>query len=556
MVKQRLLKCIVLFMFWFCVLIPGGTEAKGVEDYRVRIDINFSKNKEENLIYPKVSVSFLDYKTAGGRTEEYEYKEQSFSPIGNYDLSSTRTDTGLQFQDSGATYTTKATGSLKGYGIYEGTLFTNTVWKEYELKDTESNEQRLYVFNYSTKELKLLRTETYQRKLIPPYITYFTSLDHQKIEDKHIDYNISGVEIGDFYIDTDIYTVKNHNTNVTSLIALSQNNSIMELKKNDAVIGVKDELLSQRQFEYFISNDSASVDESMLIVNRNGKYYEITNNHLIKEIQSEDRNWNQAQWKMRVGNQVFAERWISGWDYLIRIDPAGKAHKISDRNSFVREVQISPDNRYLASFEASYDTATYKYKDEQVRIYDIKNQKQIRIIKLPYRGEGPMEVRWHTNTILQYLPFTTNHPEYIRNVNVEILTGIVTKDLPGGSWFNKWDYVNSIADSDKYFTFASPLQILYKDKPVVYTKQPSFEGANGLVYCSVKDLATRLGAGIKVANGKITLTLNGKAAEVNTRAEDTIVYDGTAYAPVKPIALKLGLQYKRESASSGTIMLD
>ncbi|WP_340005149.1 hypothetical protein MHH52_25600 [Paenibacillus sp. FSL K6-0276] len=77
-----------------------------------------------------------------------------------------------------------------------------------------------------------------------------------------------------------------------------------------------------------------------------------------------------------------------------------------------------------------------------------------------------------------------------------------------------------------------------------------------MVYCSLKDLANGIGAGIKVESGTVKLTLNGKTATVDLRDKQVFTYDGTAYAPIKSIVLKLGLQYKREDLFATHINLD
>ncbi|MNE50642.1 hypothetical protein D3C80_1452290 [compost metagenome] len=158
--------------------------------------------------------------------------------------------------------------------------------------------------------------------------------------------------------------------------------------------------------------------------------------------------------------------------------------------------------------------------------------------------------------MLQYRPFaSSNSVPYIRNVNIDVLTGIVTKDQYR-SEAQKKDYVLEIANSGTYFSLVEPLMIVYKGKPVAYSGQSSFEGVNGLVYCSIKDLAKALGAGISAGSGKLTLSLGGKKADLDLRAEDTIMHNGTAYAPIKPIITKLGLQYKREGYDSRLVTIE
>lgn len=70
--------------------------------------------------------------------------------------------------------------------------------------------------------------------------------------------------------------------------------------------------------------------------------------------------------------------------------------KISERYTFVRDVTVSTDHKYLAIFEASYnkEKSNHPYEEEQLRIYDINKQKDIRKIKLPYRDTAPQNIIW------------------------------------------------------------------------------------------------------------------------------------------------------------------
>lgn len=79
----------------------------------------------------------------------------------------------------------------------------------------------------------------------------------------------------------------------------------------------------------------------------------------------------------------------------------------------------------------------------------------------------------------------------------------------------------------------------------MYTNQPAFLGINDLLYCSIKDLATALGAGIRIEGRQVIVTLKNKQATVDLDSKDVFVQNGVVYAPVKAIVFKLGLQYVR-----------
>ncbi|WP_339317664.1 hypothetical protein [Paenibacillus sp. FSL R10-2734] len=553
MVKVVIRKSLFCLLLVFIFMGTHYAKAEESSDNRVVIRIFFYQNNEENMIYPHVVVETIDLRTGERIEEDYDFKEFSFAPTAGYNLNDgSDNDKGENFQHNGSYYTTKINGELYGYVVYKSSLYTVTTWEDSEYRQKETSEEKLYSFNYKTKELKLLKTATQKKNLIPPFYTYFISADNQKIRENHIDYKYSGQTIGGLYLDNDLYTFTDNDTKVTQLITLSSNQYITNTESEYLYPKNEEQCRMGRCYE---SKGDSTIDKTALIFKKNGKNYEIAKGHKINEIKEMKLQWDEYQWKMRIANNIFGLRRINGWDYLIRTDTTGKIEKISDRHSFVRETSVSPDNKYLVSFEASYDKDTRKYKDEQLRIYDIKNNKQVRIIKLPYRELWPETVKWHTNTILEYEPFSSSGKFYIRTVNIDILTGIITKDLPGG-WNRTGDYVINKGDSVRYFSFARPLEIIYKDKQIRYTKQPSFEGANGLVYCSVKDLAYGLGAAIKFESGKIKLSLNGKTATVDLSDEQVIMYEGTAYAPIKNIILKLGLQYKRADFLSPKIVLE
>lgn len=68
---------------------------------------------------------------------------------------------------------------------------------------------------------------------------------------------------------------------------------------------------------------------------------------------------------------------------------------------------------------------------------------------------------------------------------------------------------------------------------------------NNLLFCSVKDLATALGAGIRFEGRQVIISLKDKQASVDLDSKDVLVQGGVVCAPVKAIVLKLGLKYTR-----------
>lgn len=68
---------------------------------------------------------------------------------------------------------------------------------------------------------------------------------------------------------------------------------------------------------------------------------------------------------------------------------------------------------------------------------------------------------------------------------------------------------------------------------------------NELLYCSIKDLAITIGAGIRIEGRQVIVSLKNKQATVDLDSKDVLVQGGVVYAPVKAIVLKLGLKYTR-----------
>jgi hypothetical protein len=555
-----------VFLFFLFSTVVWADMAKA-EDNRVSIQFSFLGDKEANKIVPVVNVYTIDLSTGERRKENYMYENQAFSPPQGFQVNgwgdaekTTKDAKGELFRKNYSSYTVNTHEGIKGYSLYSGRTYTEKVVDEWStFEDNVIDRQRLYVFNDTTKELKLINEGTIRKKM-PATITYsyFTDIrTKEKLKEMDVwDYTYSGTAMSEPYIHADLYLFTDYAAKTRTLYSLSNNTYVATVPfDSKGMIDTKSLNLCIQGNHCFQTDGNASFNDN-LVFKKNGKYYEILQNKSIKEIKEDKYDWSQYQWRIVVNNQVFGKRWIDGWHYIINTNN-NKVKKISERHTFVRQVTVSPDHKYMAIFEAAYnkDNPKHSYEDEQVRIYDINKQKEVRVIKLPYRGEGPMDVIWHSNTVLQYVPYSSNSPVYIRNVNVEILTGIMTKDLYGGHE-REGEYIIEAADKSKYFSFARPLEIRYQGKAIQYSKQPSFEGENGLVYCSLKDLANGLGADIKVESGSVKLTLKGKSATVNLKDKEVITFDGTAYAPIKSIVLKLGLQYSREDLFSSQINLE
>lgn len=557
MLRSRWLLSSIFMILFFSISILAFAKTVEAANQRISIQVDFIGAEGSDKIVPEVNVHLIDLSTGEAKEETFLFNDQAFNlPQGfqvknRWEVVQVKKDMVPEFfRMNYSSYTVNTTEGIMGYALYEGKSYKKKVVDEWmTLEEDGINRKRLYVFNYTTKELKLLKESTLYEKLRPITYSYHTDL---KTKEKFKsmdpwDYINSGTSLDKLFINADLYSLSDNTSKTTVLYSLSKNTYVATVPFDpEGILSPKTLTLCSRNSRCFESNESTSFNDNVVFM-KSGRYYEILKNHSIKEIKKTTYDWWQYQWRIVVNNHVFGERRINGWDYIISTDN-NKVTKLSERYTFVREVTVSPDHKYLAIFEASYNKEKSKYEEDQVRIYDINKQKEVRVIKLPYR-EAPINIIWHSNTVLQYRPFSTNNPSYIRNVNVEILTGIITKDLPGGYEIENAYFID-VADRDNYFSFARPLEIRYQEKLIKYTKQPSFEGENGLVYCSLKDLANGLGADIKVESGAVKLTLNGKTATVDLKDKQVILYEGTAYAPIKSIILKLGLQYKRENLAS------
>ncbi|WP_054944002.1 hypothetical protein [Paenibacillus ihuae] len=547
---------VILFFAAFILKQIPVADGASAEDRRVSISLDFKGDIERNRYIPTVLVDTIMYSTGERKQEEYIFEEQAFAPPQGFQIDGWGNAQQIDQNGKNKRYfrmqlegqIVRTTTGIKYYSVYTQKEYSDKVIDEWSSYDDDINEtSQLYAFDYTTKELKVLG-ETKAHQTLPTitysYLTDIKTKEKFKSMD-YWEYITTGTQMGGLYAASDLYGVNDYAAKTTKLFSLSNNTYIttVPVSTTDWVINTQDMSNNFRPTQGI--SFSGNFD---FVIRKNGKTYAITAEHTIKEIKETKLNWKQYQWRLIINNHVFGKRWIDGWHYIINTDN-NKVTKISERNTFVREIAISPDHRYLATVEAAYDSSKSSdpYNDEQVRIYDINKQKVIRIVKLPYRDVYADQVFWQSNTVLQYRPFaSSNSVSYIRNVNIDVLSGIVTKDQ-FRSEEEKKNYVLVISDPGKYFSLVEPLQIMYKGKAVVYSGQSSFEGANGLVYCSVKDLAKALGAGISFGGGKLTLTLGGKTATVDLRSEDTIMDNGAAYAPIKPIITKLGLQYKREN---------
>lgn len=534
-------------------------------DQRVSIYFDFIGDTDSNTIVPQVIVNTIELSTGQRKNEVFSFEDQAFNlPPGFqvknwHEVEKVKKDSAQEviFRNEAKSYTVNSSNGIKGYALYNGLSYENKVINEWNtFWENRINRKKLYSFDYSTHTLTLLKEASLHEKLPPITYSYVTDIrTKEKIKTMdYWEYINSGTDIGELFLADDLYEYSDQASKTTKLFSLSKNTYVTTIPfSKEGIITEKNLLLCMRGNNCFKSDEGTSFNDNVVFM-KGGKYYEVLKDHSIKEINKMKLEWSQFQWKITVNNHVFGERWIDGWHYIISTD-GNKLKKISERNTFIRDVTVSPDNKYIAVFEAAYNKSDHQYEKEQLRIYDINKQQVVRIITLPYRNMAPLDIFWQSNTVLQYKPHSSSYEAYIRNINVEILSGIITKDLKGG-YDSKDEYISNISDYKDYFSYVDPLEIRYEGKSIKYSKQPSFEGENGLVYCSLKDLAAGIGAEIKVEPGTVKLTLKGKIATVDLKDKQIITYAGTVYAPIKSIVLKLGLQYKREDQFAPQINLE
>lgn len=568
MVKLRWLHIGAFMIFFWSMGSLAFAQNVESRDQRVSIQFDFIGEIGATTIVPKVRVNTIELSTGERKEEVFLFEDQAFNlPQGFqvknwFEAEKIKKDSSKEviFQYGAKSYTVNSSEGLKGYALYNGQSYENKVIDEWTtLWENRVSREKLYAFDYTSKKLTLLKEATLLEKL--PTITYSYVTDIRTKEKykemDYWDYIYSGTNIGELFLKDDLYEFSDQASKTTKLFSLSKNTYVTTIPfSHEGLITEKSLLLCERGNNCFQSPDESISFNDNVVFMRGGKYYEILKDHSIKEIKKIKYDWSKYQWKITVNNRVFGQRRIEGWDYLISTD-GDKLKKISERYTFVRDVTVSPDHKYLAIFEAAYnrEKSDHLYENEQLRIYDINKQQVVRIIKLPYLKMAPQDIIWQSNTVLQYMPNAASNAVYIRTVNVEILTGIITKDLLE-AYDSMDEYTIITSDNSNYFSFVRPLEIRYQGKLIKYSKQPSFEGENGLVYCSLKDLATGLGAEIKVEPGAVKLTLNGKTATVNLKDKQIITYAGTAYVPIKSIVLSLGLQYKREDLFATQINLE
>lgn len=565
MIKLRWLYIGILTVYIvFMGSLAFAHKAEAAEQ-RMSIHFDFIGETGSNTIVPKVRVNTIELSTGERKEEVFSFEDQAFNlPQGFqvknwFEAEKIKKDSSPEviFNYGARSYTVNSSKGIMGYALYNGQSYENKVIDEWHtLWENRVNRKRLYSFDYATHTITLLKEATLQEKLPPitySYVTDIRTKEKYKTMD-YWEYINTGTSIGELFLADDLYEFSDQASKTTKLFSLSKNTYVTTIPFNpEGLITEKDFLLCERGNHCFQSDESTSFNDNVVFM-KGGKYYEILKDHSIKEIKKMKYDWSQFQWKITVNNRVFGKRRIDGWDYVISTD-GDKIKKISERYTFVRDVTVSPDHKYMAIFEAAYNKLEHQYEKEQLRIYDINKQQLVRIIKLPYRDMAPRDIMWQSNTVLQYKPFASSNAAYIRTVNVEILSGVISKDLLE-AYDSKDEYIITASDKSNYFSFVRPLEIRYEGKPIKYSKQPSFEGENGLVYCSLKDLATGIGAEIKVEPGAVKLTLKGKTVTVDLKDKQIITYAGTAYAPIKSIVLKLGLQYKREDQFATQINLE
>ncbi|WP_150274264.1 hypothetical protein [Paenibacillus tepidiphilus] len=515
-------KIIVITLLISTVLSESGIQSvfSASENKQVvAIHFEYDHNEEKNLIIPAVLVYTLSYSTGERKYEKYVFDELAYSPPAGFvtdwrEFISTTDQAGKkeEFNLMAWSYTVINKGQIFSYGLYRGDKSTYSTGYH---ADTINRSQKLYSFDYSKKEMKLLRTAESTEKS---------------------DLTSAGTTI-ELLSKNDIYTVDNTATKQKQFYSLSDNKYILSVSQQD-FLGPRDILSCVRGYGEgcYTGNDSISVNDN-LVIRKNGKFYELDKQKKLKEIKQ--LKVTREQWRVQFGNYIMEPRSNNNDERIYMINQqTKKATVITPAKAFVQRIYLSPNRRYLV-FDLEYERGERR----SLLVYDTISQKKLHEIAMPYK-EWVTDLTWHSNTSLEYTPFTSSRPDYVKDVHVEILKGIVTKE-DSDPYDNPDEYVITPNADQSYFTYARPWEIVYEGKPVVFHDQPAFLGLNNLLYCSVKDLAITLNATLTVEPGKIELSYKNKKAYVDLKAKDIIIQDGTAYAPIKPIAVKLGLQYSK-----------
>ncbi|WP_312150201.1 hypothetical protein [Paenibacillus odorifer] len=492
----------------------------------------YNDNKEMQQLVPTVKVYEMDYSNGDETFKEYEFVNMAFPYPDGYstDWNVIREYTGEAME--GEDYnlfidnrTVVIDGRVYGYGLYQNNkrIYSG----KHPFADSEHISERLYFFDYANKELKLLRTAAHINKnRFYPIPTWDS--EGNSIYSETWDTTITGTTLS-VHPSNNTYILDNTATKQLQFYSFTDNTTYLTVKSGD-YLGKRDLSSCTRSYACYFGNDTVSVNDN-LVIRMNGKIYEMNQQRHLSEIKKIDTSGE--RWKIQFGDYILERQQRL---YMTNQKTKQKI-AITPQNAYVRAIHLSPDRRYLVSeLWPSQEKPIYS-------VYDTVAQKKIRDIELPYT-QYPSDVTWHSNTILEYTPFTSSRPLYIKDVHIDILKGIITKedikafDSPG-------EYVIVSNSLQNYFTYARPSKILYKDKPVVYTNQPAFLGMNELLYCSIKDLAITIGAGIRIEGRQVIVSLKNKQATVDLDSKDVLVQGGVVYAPVKAIVLKLGLKYTR-----------
>ncbi|MEK4105552.1 hypothetical protein NST28_15840 [Paenibacillus sp. FSL R10-2791] len=504
-----------------------------VEQKKV-IGLNFyyEDNIEKQQLVPTVTVYEMDYSTGDETFKNYIFENMAFPYPDGYstDWNVIREYTGEAME--GEDYnlfidnqTVVIDGRVYGYGLYQNNKRIYSA--KHPFADSEHISERLYFFDYAKKELKLLRTASHINKNRFYPIPAWDS-EGNSFYSETWDTTTTGTTLS-VQSNNNTYMLDNTATKQMQFYSLTDNTTYLTVKSED-YLGTRDFSSCTRSYDCYFGNDSVSVNNN-LVIQKNGKIYEMNRQRQLFEIKQIDTSGE--RWKIQFGDYILERQ-----QRLYMTNQKTKQKKaITPQNAYVREILLSPDRRYLVSeFSNSQGKRVYS-------VYDTVAQKKIRDIELPYT-QYPSDVIWHSNTVLEYTPFTSSRPDYIKDVHIDILKGIITKE-DNKAFDSPGDYVIVPNLIQNYFTYARPWKIIYKEKSVVYTNQPAFLGINDLLYCSIKDLATALGAGIRIEGRQVIVTLKNKQATVDLDSKDVFVQNGVVYAPVKAIVFKLGLQYVR-----------
>lgn len=234
--------------------------------------------------------------------------------------------------------------------------------------DSEHISEKLYFFDYAKKELKLLRTAAHINKNRFYPIPAWDS-EGNSIYSETWDTTTTGTTLS-LQPSNNTYMLDNTATKQTQFYSLTDNTTYLTVKSED-YLGKRDFSSCTKSYDCYIGNDSVSVNDN-LVIRKNGKIYEMNRQRQLSDIKQIDTAGE--RWKIQFGDYILEHQ-----QRLYMTNQKTKQKKaITPQNAYVREIQLSPDRRYLVS-ELWYSQGKPVYS-----IYDTVAQKKIRDIELPY----------------------------------------------------------------------------------------------------------------------------------------------------------------------------